>query len=254
MGTRERYAPGTFCWEELATSDLEGAKAFYGEVLGWAYEDLPLDDGQVYVMATVDGHRVAALMGTEHHPHWRSYVSVEDVDAAAARVIELGGSVRLEPFDVMDAGRLAGVADPTGASVMLWQPGEHPGAGLVNVPGALSWNDLQTTDVGAAADFYAVLLGWRIAAIPSAPGGRVSVSVGGRLNGGIAALPPGAPGMPPEWLPFFAVEDVSEAVGVAHGAGARVLAPPMEVPSGSMAVLVDPQQAAFAVLAGDLED
>ena len=146
MGERTSYEPGTFSWAELATSDAAAAKSFYTALFGWEYEDNPIDDGQVYSMASRDGRHVAALFSSEQPPHWNCYVTVESVDEATARAKENGASVIAEPFDVMDVGRMAVIGDPAGAALCLWEPRAHIGAGLVNTPGAMTWNDLVTLD------------------------------------------------------------------------------------------------------------
>src|SRR5919202_6023236 len=103
MGERTSYAPGTFSWAELVTSDAAAAKAFYTSVFGWEYRDNPIPDGSVYSTALRDGKDVAALFASdEQPPHWNCYVTVESVDASAARARELGATVAAEPFDVMD--------------------------------------------------------------------------------------------------------------------------------------------------------
>src|SRR4051812_30183032 len=107
MAERTSYPPGTFSWAELATSDAPAAKSFYATILGWEYDDVPIGDGMVYSMARLGGRSAAALFQSEQPPHWNNYVTVESVDASAARAAELGGTVTAEPFDVMDAGRSA---------------------------------------------------------------------------------------------------------------------------------------------------
>ena len=133
MGARTEYRPGTFCWVELATSDLDGARAFYPPLLGWDLEDDPISTDEPYVRATVDGRPVAAMFDPPSQrgnpPSWASYVSVEDADATAARATELGGQVVMGPFDVRDAARIAVIQDPQGAIFGLWQPRESAGAG-----------------------------------------------------------------------------------------------------------------------------
>src|SRR5215204_95028 len=138
MGERTSHAPGTFSWAELATSDAEGAKSFYTSLFGWTYDDRPAGEGMIYSMANRDGRSVAALFGSDGPPHWNCYVTVASVDDAAARAGELGGDVLAEPFDVMDVGRMAVIADPIGAALCLWEPGTNIGAALVNAPGALT--------------------------------------------------------------------------------------------------------------------
>ncbi len=146
MGTRTEYAPGTFCWIELQAGDQERAKRFYAELLGWSYDDHAIGDGVTYSMAKVDGDEVAAISppraGDPSPPHWNNYVSVEDAARSAARAAELGGSVLADAFDVLEAGRMAVIQDPTGAVLALWEPGESIGATLVNAIGAFTWNEL----------------------------------------------------------------------------------------------------------------
>src|SRR5262245_47052839 len=138
MGERTSYAPGTFSWAELVTSDGAGAKAFYTALFGWTYEDQPIGNDQVYSMAARDGKTVAALYQSgEQPPHWNCYVTVDSADATAAKAAQLGATVLAEPFDVFSSGRMAVFTDPTGAALAVWQPNEHIGASLVNAPGAL---------------------------------------------------------------------------------------------------------------------
>ena len=248
MGTRTGYAPGTFCWAELATGDAGAAKAFYGDLLGWTYDDQPVGEGIVYSTAVRDGHQVAALFeSAQGLPRWSSFVAVASAGAVTDAARAAGATVVAEPYDVFDAGRMAVVADPTGAEVSLWQAGTHAGAALVNGPGALAWNDLLTADVAGACAFYAQVLGWGLTPVPGAPGDRHSISVDGHPNGGIAEAPPGAPAA---WLPFFGVEDVEAAAERTTAGGGTVLAGPIPVPSGRFLLLADPQGATFGAIAG----
>src|SRR5918995_409715 len=140
MGERTSYAPGTFSWAELATSDADGAKSFYTTLFGWTYDDRPAGEGMIYSMAN-------------------RYVTVASADEATARAGELGGKVLAEPFDVLDVGRMSVIADPTGAALCLWEPRATIGAELVNAPGAMAWNDLVTPDPEGAAAYYTGLFG-----------------------------------------------------------------------------------------------
>jgi uncharacterized protein len=254
MGERTSYAPGTFCWVDLNTDDQDASKAFYAGLLGWEYEDTPIGDGIHYSMAQVDGLDVAAIApmppGTEV-THWNCYVSVEDADATAALAGEHGATVVAEPFDVFDAGRMAIFADPQGAMLSVWQPKEHIGAGLVNAPGALSWNDLITPDLEASADFYRAVFGWRIEETPGSDGQYWSISNGERLNGGLMPMPPGAH---PAWNLYFAVDDADAAVARAGELGGETVMGPMDIPNGTrLAVIRDPQGAVFSVGAGPMD-
>jgi predicted enzyme related to lactoylglutathione lyase len=251
MGERTSYAPGTFSWAELVTGDADAAKAFYTAVFGWEYRDTPIGDGMVYSTALVDGLAAAALFAsTEQPPHWNCYVTVESVDETARRARELGANLLAEPFDVMDAGRMAVIADPTGAALALWEPRGHIGASVVNQPGALTWNDLVTPDPDAAADFYASLFGWTTMEIPDSGGYKV-IRNGERSNGGI---PPRQEGAPTAWLPYFGHADVDAAAARIGELGGRVLAGPMDIGMGRIAGIADPQGAVFALWTGGYED
>src|SRR5262249_11115086 len=108
----DSYAPGSFCWADLGTPDAADAKQFYTTLFGWTAEDRPMEPGAFYTMLTLNDHAVAALYGQEATagagpPHWLSYISVTCVNDSARRARELGGTVVVEPFDVLDVGRMA---------------------------------------------------------------------------------------------------------------------------------------------------
>ena len=259
MGERTQHTPGTFSWTDLSTSDQEGAKAFYGGLFGWRFEDMPVGEGSVYSMAQVDGRNVAAISTQPQMqreagvpPMWNSYVTVDSADAAAERATELGATVHAPPFDVLDAGRMAVIQDPQGAFFMVWEPRQSIGAQLVNVPGALVWNELATTDLDAATSFYSGLFGWGVTPFEGSPEPYLSIKNGERSNGGIRAATP--PGTPPHWLSYFGVEEIGAAMARVEELGGRVHAGPIEIPMAKIAIATDPQGAAFALYAGVLED
>ena len=255
MGERTSYAPGTFSWAELATSDAGAAKSFYASLFGWDYEDRQVGEGQVYSMARRDGKDVAALFGSDQPPHWNCYVTVASVEAAAASARTNGAHVMAEPFDVLDAGRMAVIADPSGAALHLWEPRSHIGAALVNTPGAMTGNDLVTPDAEAAATFYGAVFGWTTDEIAGAGGYRV-IRNGERSNGGMMPLDVERMGAdtPPHWMPYFGHEDVGRVVEEIDALGGRVLSGPMRMPQGTIAILGDPQGAAFAIWTGEYDD
>jgi predicted enzyme related to lactoylglutathione lyase len=253
MGERTSYTAGAFCWVDLVTGDHAASKAFYTALFGWDYQDFPTGEDALYSVAQLDGKAVAAILplpDPSMPPHWNCYVSVEDADAAAARAGELGATVVMPAGDVGDSGRLAVIQDPQGAIVSVWQPGEHFGAGLVNAPGALSWNDLLTSDVEASSAFYRGLFGWQIDEVPGSDGRYFSIRNGEILNGGLMPMPPGGH---PAWNLYFAVDATEAAIARAGELGAQVVMGPMEVPNGRFAVLRDPQNAVFSVLDGPLD-
>jgi uncharacterized protein len=250
MAERTGYAPGTFSWAELVTSDADAAKAFYAEVFGWDYHDNPMGDGMVYSTVLVDGRAAAALYASgEQPPHWNSYVTVASVDEATEKAGALAAHVLAAPFDVMEVGRMSVIADPTGAVLCLWEARQHIGAAVVNAPGALTWNDLITPAPDAAARFYGDLFGWSYLDIPDSGGYRV-IRNGERSNGGIVSRE----GMPPSWIPYFGHADVGALHGRIAALGGRALSEPVAVPSGRFAVFADPQGAVFAAITGDYDD
>jgi len=252
VGARTSYSPGTFCWTDLATPDPESAKRFYGGVLDWEFEHMDSGEAPDYIVARRAGARVAALHeAVDQPPHWNNYVTVEDPDGVARRAEALGGKVFAGPFDVLQAGRMAAISDPQGAMVIAWKPAGLVGAEVVNEPGAMVWNDLLTSDVEAARAFYAPLFGWEIDPVPDS-GGRYWVITGPEgSNGGMMPLP--AAGMPPFWQPYFAVESLEAAQAKVRDLGGRVLMEPVPVPSGAFVPVLDPQGAAFSLLAGELD-
>jgi len=256
MGERTSHAPGSFSWTDLSTTDPDGAKAFYTGLFGWDTEDNPIPEGGVYTMLLGDGKYVGALSAVQQEgqpPAWNSYVTVTSADDAARAAAANGGTVAMEPFDVMEAGRMALVQDPTGAFFAVWEPRASIGAELVNEPGALSITQLNTTDPERAQSFYEGLFGWRFESVASGEVDYWGVYNGDRLNAGLMALP-AETGVPSHWLVYYGIDDVDEAVGRISELGGQVLVGPTEVPSGRFLVATDPQGAAFAVLSGEYDD
>ena len=261
MGERTRYPPGTFCWVDLATTDVEGAKAFYHRLLRWEAEDHDAGDAGTYTTFLLDGREAAGAFPQRPEqrergwpPAWMSHVTVADVEATAARVAGLGGGVEAGPFDILEAGRMAVIADPTGGALALWEPRRHHGAAVVNEPGALAWNDLLTRDPAAAARFYSELLDWEIAPIPGHP--YWTIANGGRRNGGLMEQPPPLreAGVAAAWNAYFGVEDLDAALATASDAGGAVALGPVNVPSGRFAAVRDPQGAVVSLVEGPMDD
>jgi len=258
MGERTSHPHGTISWTDLATTDQEGAKAFYSGLLGWEYDEQPVGEGITYSMAKLRGRSAAAINAQREDEraqgipsHWNLYVTVDDVDSATASVGEAGGQVLAEPFDVFDAGRMAVLADPTGAVISLWQAGTSIGAEVVNDPGAFTWADTATPDPEAAQRFYSALLGWRFESVSEEPPYWVIFN-GERSQGGMTR-PPAE--VPPNWFPYFAVSDVEETARAAEEAGGKPFMGPMDVPNGGRFVLIqDPQGAPFGIVQGEFDD
>ena len=247
------HKPGTPVWVDLATSDLPAAVGFYTSLFGWDAVDTGPETGH-YTMMRLRGKDVAAV-GPQMNPGqpvaWSTYLGTDDVDATAARVREAGGTVHAGPFDVMRAGRMAVLADPTGAFVCAWQPGEHIGAQLANEPNTLVWNELATPDPEAAIRFYQAAFG--LGAKPFGEGNEYTLlTVDGREVAGLMPMGDHFPaGTPPHWTVYFGVDDCDATVARAGELGGTALVPPMDMPGvGRFAALADPQGAAFAVIRG----
>jgi predicted enzyme related to lactoylglutathione lyase len=260
MPERTGYAHGVPSWVDLGTSDVEGAKAFYGAVFGWEPEDVPTDQGPPYTMLNKGGKVVAGLgpippdqAAAGRPPMWNSYVNVDSVDDTIAKVTDAGGSVMMPAMDVMDAGRMAFVGDPTGAAIGLWQAGNHKGAELVNEHGTLSWNELLTDDTAAAEAFYSEVFGWRAETQDMPNGPYTSFWADGNVEGnaaaGMMAKNEGMGPIPNYWGVYFSVDDCDATLAAVKDNGGQVLMPPMDVPEvGRFAVVQDPQGATFTVV------
>jgi predicted enzyme related to lactoylglutathione lyase len=250
MGERTSHTPGSFSWVDLSTTDSDGAKAFYTALFGWELEENEIPGGGVYTMLQKDGRYVGALAAAQPGQPiaWNSYVTVQSADETVARARELGGEVRGDPFDVLEAGRMAAIHDPTGAVLAVWEPREHPGAALVNAPGALTLNQLNTSDPGRSLDFYSGLFEWRFEEVAAGAQPYWGIYNGERLNGGMMRQPPDL------WLAYFGSESVDGDAGRIAELGGTVIVAPVPIPSGRILVAQDPQGAVFALFSGEFDD
>jgi predicted enzyme related to lactoylglutathione lyase len=274
MLERDGYLPGVPCWVDTSQPDPEAAVAFYSGLFGWDLKDaMPPGSAGKYFIARLRGGDVAAIgsqpNGGPPMAAWNTYVWVESADEAASKVRDAGGCVGIDPFDVMDAGRMAVCMDPEGAAFCVWQAKEHKGARIVNEPGSLNFNSLNTRDPEAAKSFYGSVFGWetfgldggaemwrlpgygdyleqrdpglrkRMAEFAAAPVGFEDV---------VATLNPIAedqPEVPAHWSVTFAVDDADAIAETAAGLGGRVVVPPFDAPWVRMTVITDPQGATF---------
>ena len=255
MPVFDSYAQGTPNWVELVTPDQRAAAEFYGGLFGWQMVENTLGDGQVYIMASLQGDAVAGISAqlpemAGHAAFWNVYLAADDVDAVAARVGPAGGEIEAAPFDFFDMGRTARIKDPTGARVNLWQGRQHLGTARMNEPGTPIWNELLTPDIGRATRFYSDVFGMSAeesAVAWGAIGSYTTLSAGGRR---IAAAVPPLEGAPPHWNVYFNVVDIDESVAQAEALGAKLITPPYDLDdNGRMAALTDPQGAMFSLMA-----
>lgn len=262
------YAHGLFTWADISTPDPASASSFYTSLFGWEAEDQHDPDGNyVYTMFTREGKRVAGLgplppdMAEQGMPAmWNSYITVDDVDATVDKWVDAGGTVVMPPMDVFDAGRTAVVADPEGAIVALWQAEGTFGSEVFNMPGAMTWNELNTRDAAAAREFYGKAIGWEFEVyqregasdywLITVPGKQQGPPLSNdAYNGGILTMgeefPPETPA---HWSVYFAIADIDADVAGLTNLGGSVVAGPMDTPSGRLAVVADPAGAIFTLL------
>ena len=243
-------------WVDLSTTDVDNAKAFYSALFGWEYQDNPMDGGQVYSMAQINGSAACAMYSQQAEEsemglpsHWKIYITVDDVDATAAKVPEFGGTLIMGPFDVFVAGRMCIAQDPSGGIIQFWQANEHIGAEVRDEHGAITWAELLTLDQAGAGKFYSELLGVMIddSGMPTTEGDPYHViAVDGEHKAGIMKMP--AKGVPPHWEVYFAVDDAAKAVETATSLGGNVMFGPQDMGDiGTIAVLQDPQGAVFGI-------
>ena len=252
----DNHPPGAFCWIELCTTDQNAAKSFYSSLFSWASQDFPMGPNDFYTMFQLEGRDMAAAytMRPEQRSqgvplHWLIYVAVASADDAAGRAAQLGGKVLLPAMDVFDAGRMAVVQDPTGAVFALWQAKSRRGTGIAGVHGSLCWADLVTPDVARAKEFYTGLLGWRISASENDPSGYLHIANGEDFIGGLPPARSRDPSAPPHWMAYFYVVNCDETAAKAKELGGKThLAPTAIEKVGRMAILADPQGAAFAII------
>jgi uncharacterized protein len=273
MAQRDGYIPGVPCWIDTSHPDPDAASDFYGGLFGWTFEDaMPPGSDSKYFMARLPGGDVAGIgavaPGAPPIAMWNTYVWVDSADETASKVVDAGGKLLAEPFDVMDAGRMAVFADPEGAAFCVWQAKQHKGARVVNEAGALNFNGLNTRDAGAAKSFYGAVFGWDTLTLAGGaemwtldgygdylerltPGLRKMVAEVGAperfvdVVASINPIPDDQPDTPAHWSVTFAVDDADAIAQRAAELGGRVLAAPFDAPWVRMTVLADPQGATF---------
>jgi predicted enzyme related to lactoylglutathione lyase len=253
MSERTSYTPGTPCWVELGTPDIEATAGFYGGLLGWEVPEQP-NSAELggYRRALLRGKSVAGvapLMQEGQPPAWTNYVSVADAAATIAAAREAGGQVHVEPMDVVGLGTMALFADPTGAFCGIWQPGMFPGAELVNEYGCFGWNELNTRDTSAAREFYGAVFGWEVEERDMGEMTYYVWKLGEASVGGMADITGRVPDeVPAHWLVYFSVDNADGAVEKVKAAGGAVSFGPIDIPVGRFAVVSDQFGAVFAVM------
>lgn len=251
-----KHEPGTFSWADLSTSDVDAAISLYTELFGWEVEKEDLPDGGVYAMARVGGKDAAAISPLQPQqaemgvpPHWNVYVTVEDAEQAAKECEAAGGSIHAPAFDVMDYGRMAVISDPTGAFFCVWEPKKTIGAQVLGDKNTLGWCELLTGEPEKAVNFYCEVFGYG-----QQPFGDTGYTVLTRGETQIAGVMKPPMEMPSNWGVYFITDDVDGAAAKTKAAGGQAFMEPTDMPEiGRLAVLADPQGAAFGVITGSMD-
>lgn len=251
MVTRDTaWPPGTPCWVDLSVDDLARAREFYSGVFGWDIQEGPPEAGG-YSLAEVDGQPVAGIgpkMGGPDTPTaWTTYIASENADDTTAKIKAAGGSVMVEPMDVMDVGRMAVAADPGGAVFGVWQARAHTGVRRANEPGSLVWNENMSRDFEGNKAFYRSVFGYDYGDMSSEDFKYATLDLNGRPAGGIGEIGNGQDGAA-RWSTYFGVSDTDATLAKVTQMGGRVIQPAFDSPYGRMAVAADNQGAVFSIM------
>lgn len=248
--------PGRFVWHDLMSTDAERSLRFYCSLFGWQIESRPMQ-GCTYHMIHCGPGPIGGVMQEANIPtsHWMPYVAVDDVDAIAMRIKNLGGSVCIGPIDIPDTGRFAVVADPMGAYFSIY-PGNPQSSGDdpdTPVPGRVCWNELLSSDSERAQRFYSDVFGWRGEPKDMGPYGIYRVQkLGDKQACGIMKNPQN--GAPSAWLMYFLTMNLEGDTELAKQLGAKALMERAPIPGlGAFSMFADPVGAVFALFEPNLE-
>ncbi|MFE1902908.1 VOC family protein [Streptomyces gardneri] len=247
---------GTPVWTDAMFTDVEGAKVFYGDVLGWTFGESSSEYGN-YTQAYKNGKAVAAVVppmpgqNGEAQSAWCLYFSSPDVRATAEKIRSEGGTVLMEPMDVGTFGSMCIAKDPTGATFGIWQPGDHEGFELEGETGSFAWAEVFTRDPAKSDAFFTAVFGYNAKKMQDEHvdykvfdlGGEMPVL--GRMKMTDEDFPPE---IPPYIQIYFAVDNCDKAVEAAERLKGKKVFGPMDSPFGRFAAILDPQGAAFAVI------
>jgi hypothetical protein len=240
---------GKFVWFEYVSGDTQKAKGFFGELFGWATQEVPMPEGK-YEMIASGGRTIGGYMetpkGAPPEAHWLTHLRVVDAKATSERVTSLGGKVLKPAFKVADFGTMAIVSDPHGGAFALWQPAkvEETPEPTTNT---FSWNELGSSDPAASVAFYSAIGGFTSKAMEMPTGAYHVLEAGGQPRAGVMAKM--MPEQPHAWLPYVQVASADKTTEKAKKLGATVIVPPTDVPNvGRFSILADPQGAAIGIL------
>jgi len=260
MTERDTYTHGTPSWVDLGSPDPKASSAFYSSLFGWDVQAAGGPETGGYMMAMLRGRPVAGIGPAQAEgapPWWTTYITVDSADITAKAVEEAGGTALAAPFDVLDAGRMAVFSAPGGAVFSVWEAKQHPGAGIVNEPGALTWNELMVRDIEDAKRFYNNVFGWETEdadmgggvtyTLWKQPGAEAGASIGGAMPMVGDQWPAD---LPDHWMVYFSVADCDASAARVAELGGKVSVPPTDIPNvGRFAVCNGPHGETFSIIA-----
>jgi predicted enzyme related to lactoylglutathione lyase len=243
---------GSPCWADAMFSDLEGAKSFYGDVLGWTFAEASTEFGN-YTQAYANGKAVAAVVppmpGQEGQSQWCLYFAARDAAATAARIRDHGGEVLMEPMQVGDFGTMCLARDPGGVVFGVWQAGTHEGFDTMAEPGAYTWAEVFTREPEKSDAFFPAVFSYKQKDMEDGEIDFRVYDLGERsVLGRMKMTDEFPPEVPPHINVYFAVEDCDDAVAKATKLGGVPRLGPMDTPFGRFATLSDPQGANFSII------
>lgn len=255
MSKRTSHPAGMPSWIDLATTDVDAVKPFYAALFGWSYTDMPM--GPSYTQAKMNGAKVAGMMPmmpamqkSGHPSMWSTYINVDSAADMAAKAVMLGGEIVMPATDVMGQGQLAVIRDTAGAVVGLWQPMSHIGSEIVNEPGAYTWAELAVRDVPTAKTFYSAMFGWTFEADDTDIHGEpyTNIVLSGRTIGGLMPIGESWGEVPPFWGAYLGIDDLDAALEKTTKLGGKIVMPPIEIPKGRFAGILDPSGAMITMI------
>ncbi|TJZ50376.1 VOC family protein [Streptomyces piniterrae] len=243
---------GMPCWADAMFTDVEGAKSFYGDVLGWTFGEAAAEYGN-YTQAYSDGKAVAAIVppmpGQEGQSAWCLYFASPDVAATAQKVRDGGGRVVMEPMQVGDFGSMLLASDPSGVVFGVWQAGAHEGFEKKAEPGAYCWAEVFTREPGLSDEFFPTVFPYSAQQLED---DKIDFRIFSLAGDPVLGRMKMTEEFPPEVRPYiniyFTVENCDTAVAKATERGGVLRFGPMDSPFGRFATLSDPQGAAFSVI------
>jgi hypothetical protein len=243
---------GYFVWNDLMTPDPASAIPFYTSLLGWNIEERDMGSGNYTMFKVGESYIGGASANQDGHPHWVSYISVEDINRACEQIRQLGGTILQEPFTVEGIGTMAYAADPNGALFSPFQDEnpdyKHELPEGVQPAGAIAWHEVSTDDQNATDDFYSAIFGWNKIVWPMDDGEYHGMAIDDTPVAGVFKRPDNVPVC--AWTIYFeAPGEIDQVTADVRRLGGSILRDKFTVEgTGDIAVVADPAGAVFGLM------